>query len=102
MATAEQAVWNELNELKLFTVDSEELSKVHNRSESERTFSNINYLNRAVAMAQMELIGQDRELSDELARYCSITADEVQQTALKIFLKKNCSTLYYKAKRKNT
>ena len=96
MEQAEQAVWKELELLKLNTVDSKELSKVRNRSESERTFNNINYLNRAIAIAQMELIGQDHELTDELARYCSVTTIEVQQTAKKIFKKKNCCVLYYK------
>ncbi len=95
---AEQAVWNELEQLKRTTIENEELNKVRNRSESERTFNNINYLNRAIAIAQMELIGQDRELSDELARYCSVTAKEIQQTAKEIFKKKNCSVLYYTAK----
>lgn len=94
---AEQAVWEELKQLKQAAVASEELNKARNRSESERTFNNINYLNRAIAIAQMELIGQDRELSDELARYCSVTAEEIQQTAKEIFKKKNCSLLYYKA-----
>lgn len=95
---AEQSVWKELELLKHTAVDCEELKKVCNRSESERTFNNINYLNRAIAIAQMELIGQDRELTDELARYCSVTAEEIRQMAKKIFKKKNCSVLYYKAK----
>lgn len=96
--TAEKAVWYELELLKRMPVDENELAKVRNRSESERTFNNINYLNRAVNMAQLELIGQDRELSDELAHYCSITADDVQRTSRSIFLKRNCSVLYYKSK----
>ena len=94
---AEQAVWTELEALKSSTIDPEELNKVRNRSESERTFNNINYLNRAVNMAQLELIGQDRELADELARYCSVSTKDVQSTARKVFTKKNCCVLYYKA-----
>lgn len=96
---AEQAVWDELDTLKRNTIEPEELNKVRNRSESERTFNNINYLNRAIALAQMELIGQDRDLTDELARYCAVTAEEVQRTARKIFTKKTCSVLYYKEKK---
>ena len=96
---AEQAVWDELDTLKRNTIEPEELNKVRNRSESERTFNNINYLNRAIAIAQMELIGQDRDLTDELARYCAVTAEEVQRTARKIFTKKNCCVLYYKAEK---
>lgn len=94
---AEKAVWDELNLLKHTATKSKELSKVRNRSESERIFSNMSYLNRAIAIAQLEAIGQDQELEDELERYCSITAEEIQQTARKLFKKKNCNVLYYKA-----
>ena len=94
---AEQAVWDELETLKSNTIAPEELSKVRNRSESERTFNNINYLNRAVNMAQLELIGQDHELADELARYCSVATKDVQHTARRVFTKKNCNVLYYRA-----
>ena len=96
-STAEEAVWRELEELKVKPINKDELEKVRNRSESERTFNNINYLNRAINMAQLELIGQDRELSDELHRYCAITAEDVQRLSKAIFLKRNCSVLYYTA-----
>ena len=90
---AEEAIWRELKALKENSVDEAELAKVRNRSESERTFNNINYLNRAVNMAQLELIGQDRELADELHRYCAITAADVRRASRNIFLKRNCSVL---------
>lgn len=93
---AEQAVWHELDTLKRGAVPDEELSKVRNRSESERTFNNISYLNRAINLAQLELIGQDPTLEDELTRYCSVTAEDIKHTSRKIFTKKNCSVLYYK------
>ena len=93
---AEQAVWYELDTLKRVAVPDEELNKVRNRSESERTFNNISYLNRAINLAQLELIGQDPTLEDELTRYCSVTAEDIKHTSRKIFTKKNCSVLYYK------
>lgn len=93
---AEQAVWHELDTLKRVAVPDEELNKVRNRSESERTFNNISYLNRAINLAQLELIGQDPTLEDELTRYCSVTAEDIKHTSRKIFTKKNCSVLYYK------
>lgn len=96
-STAEEAVWRELEQLKAKPINKNELEKVRNRSESERTFNNINYLNRAINMAQLELIGQDRELTDELRQYCAITADDVQRLSKAIFLKRNCSVLYYTA-----
>ena len=96
---AEASVWKELDILKQEEVPHEELSKVRNRSESERTFNNMNYLNRAITMAQMELIGQDHELHEELQRYCSVTADDIKRTSKEIFRKGNCSVLYYKAEK---
>jgi len=93
---AEQAVWHELDTLKRVAVPDEELNKVRNRSGSERTFNNISYLNRAINLAQLELIGQDPTLEDELTRYCSVTAEDIKHTSRKIFTKKNCSVLYYK------
>lgn len=96
--TAEEAIWNELEMLKRLTVDEEELAKVRNRSESERTFNNISYLSRAVNIAQLELIGQDSEFADELHRYCSITAADIRRASQSIFLKRNCSVLHYKKK----
>ena len=96
---AEKAVWKELDELKMRYIPSEELNKVRNRSESERTFNNINYLNRAINLAQMELIGQDCDLSEELQRYCSVTIDDIRRVARETFLKRNCSVLYYKRKK---
>ena len=95
---AEQAVWDELSTLKSSPINDEELNKVRNRSESERTFNNINYLNRAINLAQMELIGQDHDLNDELARYCNVSPNDILYVARKIFTKKNCNVLYYKAK----
>jgi predicted Zn-dependent peptidase len=93
---AENAVWNELDKLKHFIIPDEELHKVRNRSESERTLNNINYLNRATNLAQLELIGQDSTFADELTRYCSVTTEDIKHTSRKIFTKKNCSVLYYK------
>lgn len=93
---AEQAIWDELDTLKRTAVPDEELNKVRNRSESERTFNNINYLNRAINLAQMELIGQDKTFADELARYCTVTADDVRRVSRKVFTKRNSSVLYYK------
>lgn len=94
---AEAGVWREVDILKHQETPYEELSKVRNRSESERTFNNLNYLNRAISMAQMELIGQDNELHEELQRYCSVTTEDIRRASNKIFLKKNCSVLYYKS-----
>lgn len=98
---AEHAIWEELNVLKKELVDCKELTKVCNRSESERTFNNINYLNRAINMAQLELVGQDRELADELQRYCNVKPADIRRVSRSLLTKRNCSILYYKKNQKH-
>lgn len=96
LSDAEAAVWVELNKLKITLVDDAELDKVRNRYESERVFGQISYLNTAISLAQLTLF--DTTPEQEIATYRSVTAEEVQQTARRIFTKKNSSVVWYRAK----
>lgn len=94
---AEKAIWAELDELKRVSVDELELEKVKNRYESEQIFNNINYLNVATNLAYFELLGKAEDINDEVRKYRSVTASQLQKVAQKTFIPKNCSILYYKA-----
>lgn len=94
---AEKAIWTELDELKKVSVDELELEKVKNRYESEQIFNNINYLNVATNLAYFELLGKAEDINDEVRKYRSVTASQLQQVAQKTFIPENCSILYYKA-----
>ncbi len=95
---AEEAVWQELQQLTNTTLDEKELDKVKNRFEAEQTFKSINFLNNAVNMAYFELISQAEEVNNEVARYRAITPEQIKQVAGQLFRKDNCSILYYKKK----
>ena len=94
---AEKAIWAELDELKRVSVDELELEKVKNRYESEQIFNNINYLNVATNLAYFELWGKAEDINDEVRKYRSVTASQLQKVAQKTFIPENCSILYYKA-----
>lgn len=94
---AEKAIWTELDELKRVSVDELELEKVKNRYESEQIFNNINYLNVATNLAYFELLGKAEDINDEVRKYRSVTASQLQKVAQKTFIPENCSILYYKA-----
>lgn len=94
---AEKAIWAELDELKRVSVNELELEKVKNRYESEQIFNNINYLNVATNLAYFELLGKAEDINDEVRKYRSVTASQLQKVAQKTFIPENCSILYYKA-----
>lgn len=97
LETAEAAVWKELEKLKTTPVTANELEKVKNRYESEQIFSNLNYLNVATNLAFFELLGGAERINDEVNHYRSISAAEIQETAVHLFVPENSNVLYYKA-----
>ena len=99
---AEKAIWVELEKMKNETVETNELEKVKNRYESEQIFSNINYLNVATNLAFFELLGKAEDLNDEVSKYRSVTAKQIQELAKQCFIPENCCVLYYKAIQKET
>lgn len=93
----EAAVWKELEQLKTVPVTYEELEKVKNRYEAEQIFSNMNYLNVANNLAFFELLGNAGRINEEVGHYRSITAEEIRETATRLFVPENSNILYYQA-----
>lgn len=94
---AEEAIWEELEALKMNPVSGNELEKVKNRYESEHIFNNINYLNVATNLAFFELIDKAEAINEEVGKYRSVTAGQIQDIATRTFIPENCNVLYYKA-----
>lgn len=94
---AEEAIWKELEKMKIVPVSEQELEKVKNRYESEQIFNNINYLNVATNLAFFELTGKAEDINEEVGKYRAVTAEQIQATSARCFVPENCSILYYKA-----
>lgn len=95
---AEAAVREELDRLQHEPVGEQELEKVKNKFESTQIFGNINYLNVATNLAWFELLGKAEDMEDEVDRYRSVTAEQLQHVARSAFRKENGVILYYKNK----
>ena len=98
---AEAAIWEELETLKNTLVEEHELEKVKNKFESEQIFSNINYLNVATNLAFFELISKAEDLNNEVDNYRKVTSNQLKELACKAFVRENCSTLHYRAKKES-
>ncbi len=96
---AEQEIWNELELMKSEPCSPEELQKIKNKIESTTEFGEINVLNKAMNLCQFELLGDAEMINHQVDNYSQISAEEVQQEAQKLFVKENCSVLYYRAKK---
>lgn len=96
----EDAIWNELELIKTTLINKHELEKVKNRYESEQIFGNINYLNVATNITYFEMISRAEDINEEVRKYRSITAEQLQRVAQETFIPENSNTLYYKAQPK--
>jgi len=95
MDQSESALWKELQKLAEDGPSRYELQKVQNKVESHLVFSEIHYLNKAMNLAQFELLGNIEDINREPEHYRAVSAREIQDVARRVFTPNNCSTLYY-------
>jgi zinc protease len=96
---AEAAIWEELERLKTEEVPADELTKVKNKTESTMIFSEMSLLDKAMNLAQFELLGDADMLNKETGKYIEVTAAQIKALANKIFRKDNSTTLIYLAEK---
>ncbi len=97
--TAEAAIWEELERLKTEEIPADELTKVQNKTESTMIFSEMSLLDKAMNLAQFELLGDAGLLNHETEKYLAVTPKQVKALANKLFRKDNSSTLIYLAEK---
>lgn len=93
------AIQEELEKIKNNPPDSPELQKVKNGTESSLAFEDVSLMNRALSLANYELLGDANYINTEWDLYNAVTTDDIVSTAKKIFRKENSSTLYYRKKK---
>jgi predicted Zn-dependent peptidase len=98
MEEAEKAVEEELQKVKNEKISEAELQKVKNKTESQMAFEDMSVMNRANSLAFYELLGDATLMNEELKRYNSVTAEDIQALSREIFREENSSTLYYYSK----
>ncbi|PWT77122.1 MAG: peptidase M16 [Bacteroidetes bacterium] len=92
---ADQAVDDEIKKMKNEKVESKELTKVKNKTESAILFEDMSVMNRATNLAMYELLGDANMMNTELEKYQSVTAENILSTSQEVFDDKNSNTIYY-------
>jgi predicted Zn-dependent peptidase len=75
---------------------------VKNKAESNLVFSEISFLNKAMNLAQFELLGDIEEINREAGHYRAVTSSQIKELSGKLFAPDNCSTLHYLPKNQKT
>jgi zinc protease len=89
-----------LEELKNKYVPAWEMEKVKNKYESAVIYENTNILTKAMNLAYFEHLGNPDLINSEVDLYRGTDKHLVIETARKYLTSSNCSTLFYKSKRK--
>ncbi len=97
---AEEAIEQELADLKHNLVNDKELEKVKNKIISLQKFGEIHILNKAMGLAINESLGNANRINTEIERYKEVTAEDIRRQAQQILRSENSSTLIYKAVKK--
>jgi zinc protease len=92
---ASEAIDRELRLLMEENLSERELTKLKNSLESSLIFSEISVLNKAISLAYFETLGDAGFINEEVARYQKLTAEDIRNTAKKIFIAENCNELIY-------
>lgn len=92
---AENAIIEELEKLKKWSVNEKELQKVKNKIESIQAFSETNVLNKAMNLAINELLGDANKVNTDIENYRKVTVEDVLRLSNQLFNENNCSTLIY-------
>ncbi|MBS1665784.1 MAG: insulinase family protein [Bacteroidetes bacterium] len=95
MKLADEAIGEEIAKMRNNKIEGKELTKIKNKTEAAILFEDMSLMNRAASLAIYELLGDANMMNTELAKYQSITAEQILAESQKIFDDKNCSTLYY-------
>ena len=93
--TGEHALWRELETLQTEAIPEYELEKVKNKFEAETIFGELNVMNKAMNLGFYRMLGNMELLNGEVDIFRSVGAEELRETARRIFIPDNSSTLIY-------
>ncbi|MDR0419152.1 MAG: insulinase family protein [Prevotellaceae bacterium] len=97
MQQAEAAIDAELQLICNERVSEYELEKVKNKMESLHVFAETAVMQKALALATAEMLGDINLVNTDIENYRKVNVTEIKQVASDIFTSNNCSTLYYNA-----
>jgi len=97
MKKAEEALWKELEKLKVNPVGEHELQKVKNKAEATQIFSDTGSVSKTMNLAYYELLGDAGMINLQAESYLSQTSAALREVAQSILLPEKASVLEYRA-----
>lgn len=91
----EAAIWAELREMQNNLVSEYELEKVKNKFEANTIFGELNIMDKALNLCYYNMLGDMELLNGEVAIFRSISREEIQEAAERVFQPERSSTLIY-------
>ena len=95
MQRANAAVEAELLRLCSENVSEHELEKVKNKMESLHVFAETTAMQKAIALACAEMMGNANLINTDIESYRRVTTGDIRRVAGSILSRENCSTLFY-------
>ncbi len=92
---ARAAIWEELVDIQTNGISDDELARLRNTLESSLIYSEVSILNKAILLAFFASLGKEEWINEEAGLYQSITKEDIQNTAKKIFVYHQCNELVY-------
>lgn len=93
----DNALWEALDELKKSPMKESELNRLMIKIRTAREFQEQGLLNRAMNLCYFELLGDANGINEEHLIYQAIQPEHLQETAIHLFRKENCSLLKVKS-----
>ena len=93
----DNALWEALDELKKSPMKESELNRLMIKIRTAREFQEQGLLNRAMNLCYFELLGDANGINEEHLIYPAIQPEHLQETAIHLFRKENCSLLKVKS-----
>lgn len=91
-----QKIRDQIMSLKNKKINPAELEKLKNKVESSLLFAETSILNKAINLAQYELLGDAGLINNQVQKYQKVTSDDIYRVANEVFVEENCSKLFYK------
>lgn len=93
----DKALWKALDDLKSAPMEENELQRLMIKIRTAREFQEQGLLNRAMNLCYFELLGDAAGINEEHLIYQAIEPEHLQETAIHLFRKENCSLLKVKS-----
>lgn len=93
----DKALWKELDKLKEHPISAKEKDRLMIKIRTSKEFQEQGLLNRAMNLCIYELLGDANGINEEHEIYQSIEPRHLQETAIRLFKKSNCSLLKVKS-----